>query len=89
MSVHGLKGFGDHGTPFPRHALTFLTRQGKKGQGGRGEGRRALKGVYVCACLHVCEALRGHIHLCVRMCVCAHVCAGAICVCMHVDAVDL
>lgn len=26
--VCGMEGFGDPGTPFPRHALTFPTRQG-------------------------------------------------------------
>lgn len=75
VSVHGLEGFGHPGTPFPRHVLTFLTRQGKKGQGGRGEGRRALKGAYVCAglreCVRHCEAvfIRALVCLCVSTCV--------------------
>lgn len=71
VSVHRLEGFGDPGTPFPRHVLTFLTRQGKKGQGGRGEGRRALKGVYVCAGLREC--VRGHIYSCACVSVCVRV----------------
>lgn len=74
LSVHGLKGFEDPGIPFPRHALTFLTRQGKKGQGGRGEGRRALKGVCVCAGLHECVRHCESIFICVSVSVC--VCRG-------------